>query len=314
MRKKIIEFIKKYMIGLTFSLLICIVSVSAITYFDSKNVTYSNETTGMSSINVQDAVNELYNVCFPPLPLGDQILEDVPIVSSGDGLYKDEYEEGRYFYKGKNVNNYITFNNETWRIVSVEPNKTIKIMKNTSIGNRVWDAGGGTYGSTNWARPADLNTYLNSTYYSELNSIAQNQIMPKDWNIGLVTYNNNDLADQINKEKETIWNGKVALVTASEYIRSNSNQSSCGNINQVYESSNCGTTTWMHNSTSWWTLTPCGKERYVYSISSDSIYGGGYFDGSDADSGHGVRPAVYLSSSVEITGGNGSSSSPYILA
>ena len=44
--QKIKEFSKKYLIGLSLSFLICIVSVSAITYFDSKNVTYSNETTG----------------------------------------------------------------------------------------------------------------------------------------------------------------------------------------------------------------------------------------------------------------------------
>ena len=92
-------------------------------------MTYSNETTGMASTNVQDAVNELYNVCFPPEPLGDTILEDVPIVTTGDGLYKDEYEEGRYFYKGANVNNYITFNNEVWRIVSIEADKTIEECK-----------------------------------------------------------------------------------------------------------------------------------------------------------------------------------------
>ena len=31
-------------------------------------------------------------------------------VSSGNGLYVDKYEEGRYVYKGANPNNYITFN------------------------------------------------------------------------------------------------------------------------------------------------------------------------------------------------------------
>ena len=39
-----------------------------------------------------------------------------------DGLYKDMYEEGKYIYKGGNPNNYITFNNEMWRILSIENN------------------------------------------------------------------------------------------------------------------------------------------------------------------------------------------------
>ena len=33
------------------------------------------------------------------------------VVDTGDGLYKDIYEEGRYVYKGTNPDNYITFNN-----------------------------------------------------------------------------------------------------------------------------------------------------------------------------------------------------------
>ena len=76
-----------------------------------------------------------------------------------------------------------------------------------------------------------MNTYLNSTYYNSLNATAQSQTTAKDWSIGVVTYDNNDLADQINDENGTKWNGKVALVTTSEYIRSNSDKSNCGSIN-----------------------------------------------------------------------------------
>ena len=307
---KIKEFVKQYMIGLILSFLVCVVTVSAITYFDSKNVTYSNETTGMASTNVQDAVNELYNVCFPPT-IGDQILEDVPIVSSGDGLYKDEYEEGRYIYKGKNVNNYITFNNETWRIVSIEPDKTIKIMKEASIGNMEWDS----LNLNNWNRPATLNEYLNGIYLTgTLNSTAQSQIVPKDWNIGAINYAESNMSTQINKEKATTWNGKVALITVSEYIRSNSNQSSCGtfNLNASYYN-NCQNTTWMQNSSIyyWWTLSPdASSSDTVFRVFSDgNVYD--YVTGNAHTNP--VRPAVYLSSSVQITGGNGSSSSPYTL-
>ena len=30
------------------------------------------------------------------------------IATSGDGLYEDEYEEGRHVYKGANPNNYVS--------------------------------------------------------------------------------------------------------------------------------------------------------------------------------------------------------------
>ena len=69
-----------------------------------------------------------------PTPAGDQIIEDA-------GLEKDQYE-CRYFFTGDNPNNYVTFNDETagWRIVSVECDGTIKIMRYASIENIVWDS------------------------------------------------------------------------------------------------------------------------------------------------------------------------------
>ena len=307
--QKIKEFIKKYMIGLTLSFLICISVVSAVTYFDSNLVTYENKNSGLKSTDVQGAIDELYNVCLPKTG-GEAILDKVDIVSSGDGLYKDEYED-RYFYRGANPNNYIIFNNELWRIVSVESDGTIKIMREASIGDMVWDKGGGTYGSNNWARPSDLNTYLNGNYLTEtLNSISQNQIVAKDWSIGKVT-RNDDIAGQIQAENSSKWNGKVALITASEYIRSNSNQSSCGTYdtnNNNYSS--CKNTTWMQNQSIeyWWTLSPGS----VFSYSMFSIYIYGYFitDFNTSDF-NAVRPSVYLSSKIKITGGDGSQNNPY---
>ena len=87
-------------------------------------------------------------------------------------------------------------------------------MRNESIGDMARD----TSASNNWARPASLNTYLNSTYYNStyynsLNSTAQSQIVAKDFSIGAVTEDNNDLAAQVNDENSAKWNGKVALAT-----------------------------------------------------------------------------------------------------
>ena len=308
--KKIKEFIKKYMIGLTLSFLICISVVSAVTYFDSNLVTYENKNSGLKSTDVQGAIDELYNVCLPKTG-GEAILDKVDIVSSGDGLYKDEYED-RYFYRGTNPNNYIIFNNEIWRIVSVESDGTIKIMKNEVLPNRQWDIGGGKNGSNNWARPADLNTYLNGSYLTgTLNSTAQSQIVAKDFSIGAVTYNDTSLLNTINDENSKKWNGKVALITASEYIRSNSNKSDCGNMGQfeMWNSTTCKNTTWMYtNNNQWWTLSPeSSLASRVFYVFSD-----GNFDNINAnDAVIEVRPSVYLSSKIKITGGDGSQNNPY---
>ena len=58
---------------------------------------------------------------------------DIDVVTSGDGLYSDEYTPGKYVYRGTNPNNYIMFNNELWRIISKEADGTYKIIRNDPL-------------------------------------------------------------------------------------------------------------------------------------------------------------------------------------
>ena len=172
--------------------------------------------------------------------------------------------------------------------------------------------------SNNWAHPASLNTYLNGTYYNGLNSTAKSQIVAHDWGIGAVTSDNNDLATQISNENSNKWNGKIALPTVSEYIRTNSNknsnQNSCGTlslINDNYRS--CVRTGWM-NTTSvkyWWTLSPySGDSSYAFIINDN-----GYVSESFTNyANRAVRPSVYLSSDIKITSGTGTATDPYQLS
>ncbi len=311
------EFSKKYLIGFVTGIIVCgTVSVIAMNYFPSSQTTYDNTASGMTATDVQEAIDELYTVCSTPSLAGDIILDDVDIVSSGDGLYEDEYEDGRYIYKGKNPNNYVTFNNQSWRIISIESDKTIKIMKNTSIGDRVWD-NSDRNGNNNWSRPADLNTYLNSTYYNNLSKEAQSQIVAKEFSIGAVAYNDTSLSNSINSENSKKWNGKVALITASEYIRSNSNQESCGTMSKTNDNySSCKNTTWMRKSNleHFWTLSPCeGSTYFTTLVYLDGRIGysiGGTIYTGDTSA---VRPVLYLSTDVKITGGDGSQSNPYTI-
>lgn len=61
------------------------------------------------------------------------------IVTTGDGLYTDPVEANRYVYRGSNPNNFIEFNDELWRIISVEPDGNLKIIRNESLGNIQYD-------------------------------------------------------------------------------------------------------------------------------------------------------------------------------
>ena len=302
------NFIKNYLTGFFIGLILfTVVGVSAAAVFPSNQTTYNNGTTGMKATNVQTAIDELYNTCFPPT-LGDQILEN-------NDLEKDPYE-CRYFFTGANPNNYITFNGENagWRIISVECDGTIKIMKVADINTNdsilmSWGNGSNNY----WQGYYGLSLYLNNDYLNYyLNSTAQNQIVAKDWSVGGIEVENNNLMQQINAENEGKWNGKVALITASEYIRSNSDIKYCGTykLNSTFYRT-CKNTTWMYINDDWWTLSiPDYTASYATYLNKDGIFG-------NTETGRhtlAVRPSVYLSSDIKITGGDGSQSNPYQLS
>ena len=314
MKERIKKIVLGYLPGFVTGLIVCGgVSVIAATYFPSNQVTYENTASGMQASDVQGAIDELYLTCTAEkVDVGGK---DVIVVNSGDGLYADEYEDGKYTYKGANPNNYVTFNNETagWRIISINSDGTIKIMRDEDINTSntlAWD----TSRSNNWIRPASLNTYLNGTYYNSLTTTAQSQIVEATYYVGAVTNSNNDMQDQISDEKVTTSKVKVALPTLSEYLRAGSNKEQCGtfSLNNDNYSTTCKNSNWMfYPSNYWWTLSPLsGHSRAVFRVHDD-----GKVDTEGAIStSNAVRPAITLSSEVQITGGTGTASDPYILS
>src|SRR5699024_10072378 len=63
-----------------------------------------------------------------PSPEGPIDITD-EVVSSGDGLYQDQYEPGRYDYRGSSPDYDIQFNNELWRIIANETDGRYKIIR-----------------------------------------------------------------------------------------------------------------------------------------------------------------------------------------
>ena len=116
--------------------------------------------TGEFNMSLLSNKNKSYNVS-----LLDNTLADIEF---------DSYDNIRY--TGLKPNNYITFNNETWRIIGVfnvyneETNKyerLIKIVRGSSLGNYSWDTSESSinsgYGINEWSQ-ADLMIELNNDY------------------------------------------------------------------------------------------------------------------------------------------------------
>ncbi len=90
---------------------------------------------------VSDGVNiETASLTIKQDSAGSDLVENAGVVTSGDGLYKDTYEENVYTYRGASPNNYVTFNGEQWRIISVNTaDNTIKIMRNSVLVRTPYD-------------------------------------------------------------------------------------------------------------------------------------------------------------------------------
>ena len=285
------------------------VGVYAATYFPSNNVTYDNSESGLTSTDVQGAIDELYLKAFPKVPEAGGT--PIDIVTSGDGLYKDEYEDGKYTYKGANPNNYVTFNNEYagWRIISIEDD-TFKLIRNNSIGEQYLDG--------EW-KDSTAQTYLNGTYYNSLNSTVQSQIITHDWNVGEnismnpMTPNEiqTDLVKLIDQEKLAKWNGKVGLISISEYIRANSNLLECETwwLHSSLNRDTCIATNWMYYSSgTWWTMIHFNDDtNSAYLMATNGNIG---YNNAKHEK-YALRPVVYLSKDVKITGGYGTQDNPY---
>ena len=281
--------------------------------------------------------------------------QEIPVVTENDGLYKDSYEDNVYTYRGANPNNYVTFNGEQWRIISVNTSdNTIKIMRNGVLSDRAYDGanarsatycnyaqyGCNIWGSsstlfdsnlspitelarevngTKYALPseeADLNEYLNGEYYNGLNATARSMVKGDAvYKVGVLkNQSGQTTSTDVSQVKAAKWKGKVGLIDATEYVRASTN-SSCTGAYAYYNTSSCynnsSSHNWMYLNDYWWTLSPysASYSSFLWSVASS-----GDFNNDGAHYSTGVRPVLTLNSNIQITGGTGTSSSPYTLS
>ena len=237
-----------------------------------------------------------------------------------------------YRYIGSDPNNYVTFNNETWRIIGVftvddgtgNVEERLKLIRNESIGNTAWDSNN----INDWSN-ATLNANLNSGDYwtNNLSDNAKSMIGDTLWYLGgSSTYN--DVTASMFYERErgttvysgrsTSWVGKIGLMYPSDYGYATSggtttDRNTCLN-KQLFnwnssDFSDCKNNDWIFNSSYQWTITPRASSAYLVFC----LFNTGYVHSNSANFTYGVRPVVFLKSNIKIVDGDGSSSNPYIL-
>ncbi len=280
------------------------------------------------------------------VPAADTIIAKV----GTDGLVEESHPETEqleavtdYRYTGADPNNYVSFNNELWRIIGVFPTddgtgnieNRVKIARNESIGVRAWDTG--ITIDNDWST-ATLQTILNSgDYYNRTGSYtseglteeAKSMIGEAKWYLGgtdSFDSESNGLASHwytyergttVYSGRPTSFIGKIGLIYLSDYGYATSGGSTTSReeclVTSLYSwwrlsYSDCNNNNWLKiSSVRIWTITP-------YPVSSTQVF---TFDTcvghEEPRSNNVVRPVLYLSSDVMITGGTGTSSDPYTL-
>ena len=277
------------------------------------------------SINIQKATDKLITLTNNKDNSGLYTITHPKDTTLQIGNDKDITE---YRYRGASPKNYVTFNGETWRIIGVFPTddgtgkieNRIKLIKDQSIGDKFWDTG---VGSNNWARPATLNTELNTTYLNSLDSTTQNMIGNTKYYLG--GYSNFSIQkDAMYQYERKIQNttsnefyngtnpnsfiGKLGLMYASDYGYAVSDE--CTQNLNGYDNATCKNNNWLFKGNDEWILPQIAS----YSSLALFVYSDGGVNLNDREVRrylNAVRPVLYLTSNVLITGGSGTSTDPY---
>ena len=310
---------------------------------------YDMETQTISVVPLTTKGTKCY-LYFDEASSATDVIEDIYEENQGMLAY-DNTADNNLRYIGADPNNYVYFNCddydspssstcELWRIIGIfnenshgiNGEKLIKLIRSDSLGTIAWDSDN----TNNWST-ASLQKTLNGNYLNGSgsyassgikNDITRNMIANVTWKLGgSSTYD--DVTASMFYERErgttvysgrpTTWQGEIALMYPSDYGYATSGGSTTNReaclAKELYNwdsssYSDCKNNDWLFNSTIQWTLTPNSSNSFSVFRVSDTGSVNRYYR---ADYSGGVRPSVYLTSNVGISGGDGTMNNPYIL-
>ena len=223
-------------------------------------------------------------------------------------------------YIGSTPCNYVKFNCDnngnncgTWRIIGVMNDtggEYLKIIDNSLATAASWHD---KNNSTDW-NTAQLNSTLNSTYLSSLNTTyGSDLIQAVNWNRGGGTSTTATIptfyTDEHSVQTTSTYSVGLPSVADLAYATSGGNtpRTTCVSGTFSNYNSNCVSNNWMNVAVNNWSIMYNANNRVFYLTSA------GKATTTQPKSSYQYRPCVYLKATVNITGGDGSSGTPYEL-
>lgn len=235
--------------------------------------------------------------------LASQIIKD-NLVTSGAGLY---HVGDEYIFKGKTVNNYIKFGNIVWRILKIDSNGNIRVIKLEPETDKLqWD---NKY-NVNEQSSVGINDYENSLIlefltnsYKKISTnnkkhlVAHNACVYKRSNLDLSVSSALDCS-------VTLDNQYISLINTSDFANASLDPNcdsivakSCVNYNYLY-----------YVVASSWTTNGFADNTYEVVSLNGGVHSANI--ASDTDQYHWV---IYLSGLEKFGSGTGTAKDPYIV-
>lgn len=195
--------------------------------------------------------------------------ETIKVNGTADGLYETT---DSYVFRGTNPNNHLTFNNSSWRIISIDKEtKQIKIINMS--GNQ-----------GNWSLE-DLNDdYETGSVYSD--SSKENINTNSKWYLN--GFDALDSALSIKSlEKQTTEFHTIGYLSVGEYIDASTNKN-------CYKSKNC--TSYLNNDKNYWLINKYNNTDYWYHSS------GGSLSHNSTSQLYNIYPVLNLKAGTELCG------------
>lgn len=240
---------------------------------------------------------------YEPKYLSD-IIKESKTDELGNGIY---IINESYIYRGRDVNNYVLFNDLLWRVLNVDKEGNISLILAKRLDDTAaWDTRynsekDGSYGITTDYLYTDIRKTLNDYYKNTFTD--ENKAKMVRTNLCLGSY---VLTDEFSKEKEcsTIKENEViGLINPSDYKYASLDENcktlsdkACSNRNYLAD----------------------GEIRtWSLSVLSENTYKALYIDSSVSSSfasnSKRINPVIYLSNKVIVNEGEGTLENPYII-
>lgn len=296
-----------------FTIFIFLVTVALLTFLAIK--LYNNYNLAANKIVRQQLVNILDEDYTPKSGLFIDTLET--------GYDVTDELSSKYYFKGKNVNNYIVFEGGCWRIIHITQNNLLKIIYmgkaiNNTCENIDFKDGNVNNDNIAWGNNSDFLTSDIKTQLKEweksnhINNVLDIDFTSGDskvervkWSIGKIDFkstSNSLNADVLDERENNSYEGKIGLISVTDYLKAGCN------LGSFYSNSSCKDNNYLYTGIDYWTIIGEGTtDDKAWAVVEE-----GSVNAAPITKELGIYPVIYLKSNVKITG-SGSSKDPYIV-